>query len=142
MLNEKREESMNCIIKRGVILLAMVMFWGGCLSPNLDIKTSGEFNGTYVSVEGTYSGPLGFSFTQEEEKIEAEGTIIVEDETIEFSGSGTLSKDPAILDLYVAGTDFTMHIEGTLVNGSIKGSYRFKSSRWGNDEGSVDLSSS
>jgi hypothetical protein len=140
MLNENREESMNRIIKRGVTLLAMVIIWGGCLSPDLNVKTSGEFNGTYVSVEGTYSGPLGFSFTQEDEEIKAEGTITVENETIEFSGSGTLSKDPAILDLYVVGTDFTMHIEGTLVNGSIKGSYSFKSSRWGNDEGSVDLS--
>lgn len=130
---------MNLVMKMGMAVLLAAMLGGGCLSQELDIKTSGKFEGTYMSAEGTYSGPLGFSFTQEDEDIEAEGTITIEDEVIEFTGSGTLSKDPAMLDLYVVGTDFTMHIDGELVDGHINGSYSFKSSRWDDDEGSVDL---
>lgn len=133
---------MNLIRKMGMAVLAAAMLGGGCLSPELAIRTSGKFEGTYVSAEGTYSGPLGFSFIQEEEEIEAEGTITIDGVVIEFIGSGTLSKNPVMLDLYVVGTDFTMHIEGTLVDGHIKGIYSFKSSRWGDDEGSVDLDSS
>jgi hypothetical protein len=139
MRNKKREENMNLVMKMGIAVLAAAMLVGGCLSQELAIKTSGKFEGTYLSVEGTYSGPLGFSFTQKDEEIKAEGTITIEDEVIEFTGSGTLSKDPAMLDLYVVGTDFTMHIEGELVDGHINGSYSFKSSRWGDDSGTVDL---
>lgn len=129
---------MNLVMKMGMAVLAAVIL-GGCLSQELAIKTSGKFEGTYVSAEGTYSGPLGFSFTQKDEDIEAEGRITIDGVVIDFTGSGTLSKDPAMLDLYVVGTDFTAHIEGKLVDGHINGSYSFKSSRWGDDEGSVDL---
>ena len=56
----------------GVALVCMVV-WGGCLSSDLTLTTSGNFNGTYVSVEGTYSGPLLFHFVQDDELIEVEG---------------------------------------------------------------------
>lgn len=119
-----------------------VILGSGCLSSDLTLKTSGNFNGAYISVEGTYSGPLLFHFTQEDELIEVEGEITVEKEVIDFEGSGTLTKNPSELDLDVTGTDFTMHIWGKLENGHLAGNYTFISSRWGNHSGSVDLDQS
>jgi len=126
---------------RGITLIAlgMLITGTGCLSPDFTITTSGEYEGTYISAEATYSGPLGFSFTQEDEAIEVEGSITIDGEYIEFKGNGTLSKNPVKLDLDVVGTDFNMHIQGEMVNGKIKGNYTFTSQRWGNDSGTVDL---
>lgn len=128
----------RAIKRRSAVLLA-VMLLGGCLSPDLTIKTSGEFKGSYASFDGTYSGSLQFDFEQENEAFEAEGTLVINGDVIEFEGQGTLTKDPAVLDLDVTGTDFTMHIEGELKGSHLTGSYTFTSTRWGNDSGSVDL---
>jgi len=130
---------MSCQALKGRLASVLILLITGCLSPDLTIKTSGTFNGTYVSVEGSYSGPLFFDYEQEQEEIEVEGAITVNEERLEFTGAGTLSKNPAELDLDVSGTDFTMHIEGALVNGCVQGSYTFNSSRWGNHSGSVNL---
>ncbi len=124
---------------RGITLTALVMLIAGCLSADFTITTSGEYEGTYISAEATYSGPLGFSFTQEDEAIEVEGSITIDGEYVEFKGNGTLSKNPVELDLDVLGTDFNMHIEGQLTAGRLIGFYSFISDRWGNDSGTVDL---
>lgn len=130
---------MICAIKRRSAVLLAVMLLGGCLSPDLTVKTSGAFKGSYASVGGIYSGSLQFDFEQENEAIEAQGTLVINDDVIEFEGQGTLTTNPAVLDLDVTGTDFTMHIEGELKNGRLTGSYTFTSARWGNDEGSLNL---
>lgn len=117
-----------------------IVLTSGCFSSNLIIKTSGTFEGNYVSVDATYNGPLSFDFTQEDEAIEAQGTITVSQEVIDFEGHGTLSKNPARLDLDVQGTDFVMHIEGELTGSHLSGTYTFTSTKWGSDSGSVDLS--
>lgn len=111
----------------------------GCLSPEFTITTSGKFNGTYVSMNATYSGPLGFTFTQADEDIQAEGTIVIDDEVVDFQGEGTLTKDPMTLDLDAWGTDFILHIEGQWVGGRLTGSYTFQSDKWGDDSGTIDL---
>lgn len=116
-----------------------ILLMSGCLSSNLIIKTSGTFEGTYVSVEAAYNGPLSFDFTQEDEAIEAQGTITVNKEVIYFEGHGTLSKNPAKLDLDVQGSGFEMHIEGELSGSHLTGTYTFTSTKWGSDSGSVDL---
>jgi len=128
----------RAIKRRSAVLLAALVL-GGCLSPDLTVKTSGTFKGSYASFDGTYSGSLQFDFEQENEAIEAEGTIVINGDVIEFEGQGTLTSNPAVLDLDVTGTDFTMHIEGEVKGGHLTGSYTFTSSRWGNDSGSVDL---
>lgn len=120
-------------------LLTVLMISTGCISDDLTVKTSGKFNGTYTSFEGTYSGTLSFNFEQKNEELEVEGTIIIDGERISFEGTGTLTENPAVLDLDVKGTDFQMHIEGEVRNGHLSGSYNFTSSRWGNDWGSVEL---
>lgn len=133
------EMMIRAIKRRSAVLLA-VMLLGGCLSPDFTVKTSGTFKGSYASFDGTYSGSLQFDFEQENEAFEAKGTIVINDDVIEFEGQGTLTANPAVLDMDVTGTDFTMHIEGELNGGRLTGSYTFNSARWGNDEGSVDLS--
>ncbi len=121
-----------------VLALIAVMITG-CLSPEFTVTTSGTFSGTYVSFEGTYAGPMSFDFDQVEEAIDVWGVITVDADVIEFAGEGTLTRNPARLDLDVKGTDFQMRVEGELVNGHLTGSYEFISERWGNDEGSIEL---
>ncbi len=122
-----------------VSMAFILILISGCLSSDLVIKTSGTFQGTYVSVDATYDGPLSFNFTQEDEAIEAQGVITINEEKIDFEGHGTLSKNPARLLLDVQGTGYVMHIEGELKGSHLTGSYTFTSTRWGSDSGSVDL---
>ncbi|TKJ43511.1 hypothetical protein CEE36_04030 [candidate division TA06 bacterium B3_TA06] len=129
---------LRAIKRRSAVLLAALVL-GGCLSPDLTVKTSGEFKGSYASFDGTYSGSLQFDFEQENEAFEAEGMLVINGDVIEFEGQGTLTSNPAVLDLDVTGTNFTMHIEGELKESHLTGSYTFNSARWGNDSGSVDL---
>ena len=129
-------------LKVGMAIIISAFLETGCLSFGFTLKTSGNFNGTYLSIEGTYTGPLFFHFVQEDEAIEVDGKITVNTEVIEFTGSGTLTRDPRELDLNVTGTGFTMHIWGKVVNSHLEGSYTFSSSKWGSDTGSVELSQS
>lgn len=124
---------------RNCLALLFLSLCVACISDDITIKTSGTFSGTYVSIEAAYSGPLSFDFEEVNQKIEVMGVIVVEDDRIDFEGHGTLSKNPWVLDLDVTGTDFVMHIEGSIVGGHLEGSYTFTSNRWGNDSGSVDL---
>lgn len=129
---------MNYISRRaaGVILAALIVLGAGCISSDLIINTDGTFKGAY---SGTYGGSLQFDFHQTNTAIEADGTIYVEGERVDFEGQGTLTSNPAYLSLDVSGSDFTMHIEGEVKNKHLEGSYTFSSSRWGSDSGSVDL---
>jgi len=129
------------MIRRALLggILLTLLFSGGCLSSDFTLKTSGVFSGSYVSLERTYSGPMMFNFISEEDDIEVDGKITVDEDVIEFTGSGTLTSDPAELDLDVTGTDFTMHIWGKIEGGRLEGSYTFTSPRWGDHSGSVDL---
>ncbi len=125
-------------VKKILIFLILILC-ASCISDDLIIRTSGTFSGTYVSIDATYSGPLSFDFEEVNQEIKVNGVIEVEKERIEFDGNGTLSKDPWTLVLDVTGTDFVMHIQGSITGGHLKGSYTFNSNRWGNDSGSVDL---
>lgn len=119
-----------------IILATFMVLAAGCISSDFNMNTDGTFTGTY---NGDYSGSLEFDFRQTNTSVEAEGTIYVEGERVDFEGQGTLTKSPAVLTLDVSGSGFTMHVEGELKSGHLKGSYTFSSSRWGSDSGSVDL---
>jgi len=131
-----RDTGARIIHLTGLFALLLV---AGCISDDLVIRTSGTYSGTYVSVDATYDGPLFFDFQEENQEIDAQGEIVVGDERIEFEGHGTITKSPWTLTLDVTGTDFVMHIEGSLSGGHLEGYYSFTSSRWGNDSGSIDM---
>lgn len=131
-------------VKYGKAWLSIAMFCfiamiPSCISSDLVIKTEGTFKGTYVSVDATYDGPLSFDFKQVEEAIDAQGTITIENERIDFEGHGTMTKSPITLDLNVTGTGLTMHLDGALNGNHLTGSYTFTSSKWGSDSGSIDM---
>lgn len=131
-----KDQKGQMIILTGLFVVIVLI---GCISDDLVIRTSGTYSGTYVSVDATYDGPLFFNFQEEDQKIRAQGAIVVADERVEFEGHGTITKNPWTLILDVTGTDFTMHMDGSLSGDHLEGCYSFTSSRWGYDSGNIDM---